>query len=212
MFFAMDGMGLYGSEFFHFQSDDDATPAMILGVALKTKGQYWGVIAFFFFNSFFSVWNGIVIAPIFEGMVYDDNYDLEDWGGGIIAGKTVMLLYEIWRGGRSFFSLLGMTSNVAFFMATAGGALFGSLITKSAYSTEFGKKWLRHPNKDLKDAGIKRERARRSSQDYAQAAAVNRGGGGAMLDRADNTLDPTATNRLLNEDFNSIKMRSLGLR
>lgn len=87
MFFAMDGMGLYGSEFFHFQSDDDATPAMILGVALKTKGQYWGVIAFFFFNSFFSVWNGIVIAPIFEGMVYDDNYDLEDWGGGSSRGK-----------------------------------------------------------------------------------------------------------------------------
>ena len=147
MFIGMQGMGLYEAEFFHLGTAvNDTTPVMILGVTLKTRMQFNGCVAFFFFNSFFSVWNGIVIAPIFEGMIYDDEYDITQWGGGLWAGRFVMFFYEIWRGGRSFFSLLGMTSNVAFFAATAGGALVGSLITKSAYSTQLGRQWLHHPN------------------------------------------------------------------
>ena len=117
------------------------TQPQLLDMAITSKSQFTWIAVFFFFNAFMSEWNGVVINSIFTKM------ECGTGSGTTFQGKQRLLfalftVYDIWCGVRAFFGILGLTSNYIFMIATIGGGLSASLVTKFMYihNAEYARK------------------------------------------------------------------------
>tara|TARA_B100000787_G_scaffold87028_2_gene64274 strand:- start:179 stop:811 length:633 start_codon:yes stop_codon:yes gene_type:complete len=130
---------VFDSDFFYVSIDenDSTHNPVILGIQLTTTSQFVGLCLFFTLNAFLGVWNSVLIDGIFGMMVYDEGEDLirklkREYGGEATL-LWLFVIYDIWRSARIFFSIIGMYSNVAFFLCTTGGALVAGLVTKKLF-------------------------------------------------------------------------------
>ena len=91
----------------------------------------------FFFNAFLSVFNGVLIRPIFTAMIYD----MEDTQMSRVFNKRerpysmyiILLFYDVWSNLRMFLNVLGIISNFTFLLASVGGSMLAGIITTVAY-------------------------------------------------------------------------------
>lgn len=130
---------VFDSDFFYVSIDkkNPEKNPVILGIKLDTTSQFAGLCVFFTLNAFLGVWNSVLIDGLFGMMVYDEGADvirkLKQEYGGEATLLWLFMIYDIWRSARIFFSLIGMYSNVVFFLCTTGGALVAGLVTKKLF-------------------------------------------------------------------------------
>tara|TARA_B100001094_G_scaffold121516_2_gene117232 strand:+ start:12952 stop:13536 length:585 start_codon:yes stop_codon:yes gene_type:complete len=112
------------------------TDVVILNRLLE-DWQTWMLCSIFFFNAFLSVFNGVLIRPIFTAMIYDVGGDQmtrvfnkkeRPWSMYII-----LILYDVWSNLRMFLNVLGIVSNFSFLLASVAGSMFAAIITTIAY-------------------------------------------------------------------------------
>lgn len=89
----------------------------------------------------------MVIYPIFGQMVFatgNSGRDLQ-YHTGLPSSRLfpVLTIYEVWQSSQRFFSLLGMLSNLVFFLATTGGSLCGGLLTRWMYIHPHYRRYVR---------------------------------------------------------------------
>lgn len=91
----------------------------------------------FFFNAFLSVFNGVLIRPIFTAMIYDtsDAQMLRVFNKRErpYSMYIILLFYDVWSNLRMFLNVLGIISNFSFLLASVGGSMFAAIITTVAY-------------------------------------------------------------------------------
>lgn len=134
---------IYSADFFHVsissnETNYDSNPK-VLGVPLRNMGEYIGLNIFFFVNAFLGVWNSIVVDSLFGLMVFDENDDivkkLKEKHPNLL---WIFVIYDIWRSARNFFNILGIFSNVIFFISTTAGLLAAGILTKRMYLNKDG--------------------------------------------------------------------------
>ena len=130
MFIGLDHLGIYAADFFNV-----GTHATILNVEVIGASKLAGCSVFFFLNAFTRRWNGVVVDPVFGQMVYGSESGISRSDTGISPTRLfpVMAVYEAWRSSAQFFTLLGMLSNLIFFISTVSGSLLGALLTRWMY-------------------------------------------------------------------------------
>jgi len=123
---------IHDSDFFHVDVHNATLRPRLLDMEITSNSQLTWISAFFFFNQFAAEWNAVVIDSIFTNMECGSKCTNTFQGqrGLLFALFTV---YDIWCGVRRFFGILGMTSNYVFLLATIGGGLTASLLTKLMY-------------------------------------------------------------------------------
>lgn len=119
------------SPFFLFGGEFD-----LLGVRFNNPSLFNGLAIFFFFNSLMSTFNYSVISPIFSRIMYASPND-PALPEGVSQRQLfiILTLFNIWSVVRSLFNLLGLLSNISFFIATSAGFLIGDWLTKYVYIT-----------------------------------------------------------------------------
>jgi hypothetical protein len=120
------------SDFFTVDFTTTDKRPKLLDMPIETKSQFTWIAVFFFFNAFMSEWNGVVINSIFTKM------ECGTGSGTTFHGRQRLLfalftVYDIWCGVRAFFGILGLTANYVWMIATIGGGLSASLVTKFMY-------------------------------------------------------------------------------
>ena len=126
------GTDIYGtSDFFKVSVDEDSgeNNPRILGVIVSTKTQFGIFCIFFFLNAFLSVWNHTLIVTLFSFLVNDSDEEIKtslekDYP------DHLFLIYGVWTSVRNFFNLLGIVSNIIFFICTVSGAFLASVIAR----------------------------------------------------------------------------------
>jgi hypothetical protein len=132
---------IYSADFFHVSISETSLGSnpKVLGIPLRSRGEYAGLCVFFFFNSFLGVWNSVVVDSLFGIMVFDENDDvvkkLKKRHPNLL---WIFVVYDTWRGARNFFNILGIFSNVVFFGCTTIGMLTAGFITKKMYLNREG--------------------------------------------------------------------------
>jgi hypothetical protein len=127
----------------------------VLGIQLENEPQRVGLVVFFFLNAFLGVLNSVLVDGVFGIMCFEKGdtiiTELKNEYGGLYGMLTLFTIYDILRSARTFFSILGMYSNVIFFMATALGSLLGGLVTKCiilSHTTSYLLKYLKNEKED----------------------------------------------------------------
>lgn len=91
----------------------------------------------FFFNAFLSVFNGVLIRPIFTAMIYDvGNVQMKrvfNKKERPYSMYVILLFYDVWSNLRMFLNVLGIISNFSFLLASVGGSMLAAVITTVAY-------------------------------------------------------------------------------
>lgn len=109
----------------------------LLGVTFQNQTFYIGLCFFFFFNSLLSQLNSNIISPVFSRLIFSHPDEREHHGKNATLAKQtlyfILVAYDVWHVGRSLFSLLGILSNLGFFIATSLGYLMGDLGVKIVY-------------------------------------------------------------------------------
>lgn len=129
---------IFESEFFyvHVDSSNTTKNPVLLGIPVRNEWQRTGLCIFFAANAFLGIINSCNIDGLWGTMLYGVEKDKivdrvrEEFGG--LAGMLLLFtVYDVWKSARIFFSILGMYSNVVFFMCTTIGALLGGLLMKT---------------------------------------------------------------------------------
>jgi hypothetical protein len=109
----------------------------LLGVEFEDQGLYNGLGFFFFFNSLFGTLNSNVIAPVFSRLIFSHPTEQECHGSEYRIDNTtlyvILIFYDLWLAVRGLFNLLGILSNIGFFIATSMGFLLGDIVIKYIY-------------------------------------------------------------------------------
>lgn len=94
--------------------------------------HYFNVLCFFFFfNSLVFNLNVSIINPLFQRIIFMQEVEIDKKTQGFLS--LLLLLYNVWSVFRSLFALVGMTSNVWFFMWNSIGFLLGDLVIRNIY-------------------------------------------------------------------------------
>ena len=101
----------------------------ILGVVLTSYTQFVVFCVFFFINAFLGIYNHALISTLFSYLVNDSDRSVhqelkKNWP------DSLFLTYSVWTSMRLFFNILGILSNVIFFVCTVSGSLVGNVITR----------------------------------------------------------------------------------
>ena len=140
---------IYESNFFYIHVDSKNTTRnpVVLGVPLKSEAQRSGLAIFFFLNAFLGVLNSVLVDGVFGMMIFEEGEaiikQLKDEYGGLSGMLILFSIYDMWNSAQDFFTLLGMYSNVIFFMCTTGGALSAGLITKILLLNKQTSRWMK---------------------------------------------------------------------
>ena len=106
----------------------------------------------FFFNAFLSVFNGVLIRPIFTAMIYDIGGDqlsrVFNKKERPLSMYVILMLYDVWSNLRMFLNVLGIISNFAFLLASVAGSMVAAIITTIAYMRN--ESWIQN----LKRTGV----------------------------------------------------------
>jgi hypothetical protein len=109
----------------------------ILGVEFEDQNLYTGLGFFFFFNSLFGTLNSNVIAPVFNRLIFSHPSERECHSKKYRIDNatlyTILIFYDLWLAVKSLFNLLGILSNLGFFIATSIGFLIGDIVIKYIY-------------------------------------------------------------------------------
>lgn len=91
----------------------------------------------FFFNAFLSVFNGVLIRPIFTAMIYDIGGDqlsrVFNKKERPFSMYVILMSYDVWSNLRMFLNVLGIISNFSFLLASVSGSMVAAIITTVAY-------------------------------------------------------------------------------
>lgn len=91
----------------------------------------------FFFNAFLSVFNGVLIRPIFTAMIYDIGGDqlsrVFNKKERPFSMYIILMTYDVWSNLRMFLNVLGIISNFSFLLASVTGSMVAAIITTIAY-------------------------------------------------------------------------------
>lgn len=94
--------------------------------------HYFNVLCFFFFiNSFIFNLNLSVINPLFQRLIFNKKVEVDAQTQGYLS--FVLFVYDVWSVFRSFFAIVGMVSNVWFFVWNSVGFLAGDLLIRNLY-------------------------------------------------------------------------------
>ena len=119
------------SPFFNVKIGGDAPllNPQILGVPITTTGQFIIFMLFFFINTFFSVWLRVLIIDRYGLLINDSDKAVKN---GITKQYPPQLFwsYNLWKSFGTFFSILGIFSNVFFFGSTVFGAFLGNVLSR----------------------------------------------------------------------------------
>lgn len=109
----------------------------LLGVTFEDQSFYISLGFLFFFNSFLSTLNINIIAPVFSRIMFSHPEEEECHNENYRLDKEtlyyILFFYDTWLVVRSLFNLLGILSNIGFFIATSMGFLIGDLTVKYIY-------------------------------------------------------------------------------
>lgn len=119
------------SAFFNVEvnGDDALKNPQVLGVPITTTGQFMIFMIFFFLNAFFGVWLRVLIIDRYGLLINDSDKKVKE---GIVTQYPPHLFwsYNLWTSARFFFNLLGVLSNVFFFVSTVLGAFLGNILAR----------------------------------------------------------------------------------
>lgn len=116
----------------YFRFDD----VIILNRVLEAW-QVGMLCSIFFFNAFLSVFNGVLIRPIFTAMIYDIGGDelnrVFNKKERPFSMYIILMSYDVWSNLRMFLNILGIISNFVFLLASVAGSMIAAIITTVAY-------------------------------------------------------------------------------
>jgi len=119
------------SPFFNVQVNgvDPLKNPHVLGVPVTTTGSFIIFMIFFFLNAFFGVWLKVLIVDRYNLLINDGSAAVKE---GIVKQYPPQLFwaYNLWTSARNFFNLLGILSNIFFFVSTILGALLGNILAR----------------------------------------------------------------------------------
>lgn len=118
----------YNSTF--FQSGNKFT---ILGLNFDSRGYFYIFMGFFFLNSLIFNLNVSVINPVFQRIVFNMNDNVEISSEQQFRLSALLVIYDVWSAFRSLFSIIGVTSNIWFFLSNTMGFLIGDLFIRNMY-------------------------------------------------------------------------------
>jgi len=130
------------------------TDVIILNRVLESW-QTGMLCSIFFFNAFLSVFNGVLIRPIFTAMIYDIGDDqltrVFNKKERPFSMYIILMTYDVWSNLRMFLNVLGIISNFSFLIASVCGSMLAAVITTLAYMRN--ESWIQnvkrigsHPN------------------------------------------------------------------
>lgn len=109
----------------------------------------------FFFNAFLSVFNGVLIRPIFTSMIYDVGSDqmarVFNKKERPFSMYVILMSYDVWSNLRMFLNVLGIISNFSFLIASVGGSMCAAIITTIAYMRN--EAWIQNVKRDGNNPG-----------------------------------------------------------
>jgi len=109
----------------------------LLGLVYNDESFYLGLNFAFFFNSLFATLNNNIVAPVFSRMIMSHSDENECHGSDYKFSKTylyiILVVFDTWTVVRSLFNLLGILSNIGFFLATSAGFLIADISVKYIY-------------------------------------------------------------------------------
>ena len=119
------------SPFFNVEigGGDESLNPQVLGVPIKTSGQFWMFCLFFLLNAFFGVWLHVLIVGRYNLLINDSDKAVKE---GIEKQYPPHLFwsYNLWTSARNFFNILGILSNIWFFGFTVLGAFVGNVLSR----------------------------------------------------------------------------------
>ena len=103
----------------------------LLGMDFDDIRYFRAFNVFFFINSLLYYLNISVINPIFSRIV---NSNILRISNRVASSLSILLIiYDTWNAFRSFFSIIGITSNFYFFLSNTAGYLVGDIMIKNIY-------------------------------------------------------------------------------
>lgn len=103
----------------------------ILGHVIDVEPWQWiGWCLFFFLNSFCAQSNYLIIAPIFQRIVYGSDSKPPYSNRKLFM---CLLVYDIWIGVYTFLRIIGVFSNVLFLLSTIVGHMIADIYWKYMY-------------------------------------------------------------------------------
>ena len=121
------------------------TEATILNRVLE-PWQTGMLCSIFFSNAFLSVFNGVLIRPIFTSMIYDTGDDQLLRVFNKIERPAsmycILFFYDVWSNLRMFLNILGIISNFAFLLASVAGSMLAAIFTTVAYMRNYA--WIQN--------------------------------------------------------------------
>lgn len=103
----------------------------VFGVHFKDPLTFYVLNLIFFSNSLFLNVNIAVIQPLFQKITVVDQYEIEF--STRVTLSIIVLIYDVWSAIRSVISLVGVTSNIIFFLSNTMGFLIGDIFIKNLY-------------------------------------------------------------------------------
>lgn len=131
VFFLLERWDVLEDEY--FKLDD----ARLLSTSL-TSDQTLGLCILFAINAFLAQINHVLIEPIYRRQLLIHRDEIGDAKELNVAkhpwfAAALFMIYDIWKQGRSFLSILGIVSNFAFFVATLIGGFMGTMLVRPGY-------------------------------------------------------------------------------
>jgi len=119
------------SPFFNVEvnGDDPLKNPQVLGVPITTTGTFLVFCIFFFINAFIRVWLRVLIIDRYSLLINDGDSKIKE---GIVKNYPphLFMMYNLWNSAGFFFNILGVLSNIFFFVATVAGAFIGNILSR----------------------------------------------------------------------------------
>lgn len=132
---SMELSGTAGSIYTESTFFNGGTRFVILGVTIEDSGYFVALIFFFFINNFLSQLNNQIISPLFGRIIFAYREDIKISTRAKIFLYTILPVFNTWSSFRNLFSILGITSNIWFFIANSLGFIIGDTVIRILYIT-----------------------------------------------------------------------------
>lgn len=103
----------------------------LMGLTFNDKSQFRAMNFFFFLNSLLYYLNVSVINPIFSRIINNAVLRVSPKVASYLS--LLLIVYDLWNAFRSFFTIIGVTSNLMFFISNTLGYLIGDIVIKNIY-------------------------------------------------------------------------------
>lgn len=105
----------------------------ILNLEFNNVAYFYIFNFFFFLNSVVYYVNTAIISPLFNKLIFTYNDDMKISSRSKTFLTSLLFVFDLWSAFRSLLSIIGITSNIYFFISNTVGFLVGDIMIKYLY-------------------------------------------------------------------------------